>query len=158
MAHAADDLQTIRRYYFNGTLYSTVALGAAAIVIWLVSPVLLRVWLGPGTGPTLAILPLVLVHTVAGGSSAVGRSILLAIGKVKAFAASVLIAGIANVVLSLMFVRYLHLGLRGIVYGTLCAVFGRCVIWMPWYVLRSIRSPSQPPSNAVTSPTALIPS
>ena len=42
---------------------------------------------------TRAILPLVLFSTIAGGSSAVGRSVLLAMGKVKPFTAAVLIAG-----------------------------------------------------------------
>ena len=41
-------------------------------------------------------------------------------------------AGVANVSLSYIFVRHLHLGLPGIVYGTLIAVVGRCAVWMPW--------------------------
>jgi len=51
----------------------------------------------------------------------------------------VLIAGAVNVIASICFVRYLDLGLRGIVLGTIVAVVGRCAIWMPWYVLRTLR-------------------
>ena len=40
---------------------------------------------------------------------------------------------------SFAFVRWFHMGLRGIVLGTVVAVVGRCVIWMPWYVLHTIR-------------------
>ena len=80
-----------------------------------------------------------LIHTVIGGSSAVGRSILLGMGKVKPFTIAVLIAGVSNVLLSYIFVHYLHLGLKGIVFGTIVAVVGRCGIWMPWYILRQLR-------------------
>ena len=85
------------------------------------------------------ILPLVLIHTVVGGSSGVGRSILLAVGKVRPFTIAVLIAGTANVILSFVFVHYGGMGLRGIVLGTILAVIGRCAIWMPWYVLKTLR-------------------
>ena len=46
---------------------------------------------------------------------------------------------VSNVLLSFVFVRYLGLSLRGIVFGTLIAVIVRCAIWMPWYVLRELK-------------------
>jgi len=88
---------------------------------------------------TQVILPLLLIHTVVGGSSAVGRSILLGMGKVKPFTMAVLIAGVSNVILSYVFVRYAGLGLKGIVLGTICAVVGRCAIWQPWFVWKSLK-------------------
>src|SRR5205823_4483997 len=99
-----------------------------------------KLWLGDYMQPTLLILPLVLIHTVVGGSSAVGRSILLGMGKVRPFTIAVLLGGAANVLLSYIFVAHLHLGLPGIIYGTIIAVVGRCAIWMPWYILRSLRT------------------
>jgi len=138
LAHTAGSIETVRRYYIRGTLASLLMLVLAAIAVWLAAPRLLRLWLGSDPGTTL-ILPLVLIHTVLGGSSAVGRSILLAMGKFKPFTASVLIAGATNVVASYCFVKYLHWGLRGIVLGTIVAVVGRCALWMPWYVMRQIR-------------------
>ncbi len=80
-----------------------------------------------------------LIHTVIGGSSAVGRSILLGMNKVRAFTYAVLIAAVVNVILSYCFVRYAHMGLSGVVWGTIVAVVGRCGIWMPWYVLRTLK-------------------
>jgi Na+-driven multidrug efflux pump len=68
----------------------------------------------------------------------VGRSILLAIGKVRAFTIAVLVAGLSNVVLSYCFVKYFDLGLKGIVLGTIVAAVARCALWTPWYVLRSL--------------------
>ncbi|MCC7349304.1 MAG: oligosaccharide flippase family protein [Phycisphaerales bacterium] len=138
LAHAAGDSATVRRYYLRGTFISTLLLLMAAVAVWLIGPRLLERWLGNPMPETVAILPLVLIHTVIGGSSAVGRSILLGMGKVKAFTAAVLIGGAANVILSFLFVYAFNLGLAGIVYGTVLAVVGRCAIWMPWYVLRSI--------------------
>ncbi|HEX4054311.1 MAG TPA: MATE family efflux transporter [Tepidisphaeraceae bacterium] len=136
LAHASGDPHLVRRYYVRGTLATFLLLLVAAPVLWLAAPFLFRLWLGNPMAATCAILPMMLIHTVVGGSSAVGRSILLAIGKVRPFTVSVLIAGVANVVLSYSFVRYGHMGLRGIVLGTIVAVTGRCAIWMPWYTLR----------------------
>lgn len=137
LAHAAGSIGVVRHYYLRGTLASFIVLSAAGLLVWLGAPWILKVWLGKDPGTTF-ILPLVLVHTVIGGSSAVGRSILLAMGKFKPFTASVLIAGAANVVASYCFVRYLHWGLQGIVLGTIVAVVARCVLWMPWYVMRTL--------------------
>lgn len=138
-AHAAGSPGLVRRYYIRGTLSSAAILLICSTFIWFIAPMMLRVWLGRPMPLTVAILPLVLINTVIGGSSSVGRSILLAVGRAKPFAIAALIAGAANVAASYAFVRWMHLGLRGIVLGTVVAVLGRCVIWMPWYVLRTIR-------------------
>jgi len=144
VAHAGGWTRTVRRYYLRGTLASLGLLAGAALLIWLLSSWLLRAWLADPMLQTQAILPLVLTHTVVGGSSAVGRSILLAVGKVRPFTISVLIAGVTNVVCSFIFVRYLHWGLAGIVLGTIVAVVGRCGLWMPWYVLKSTAERDHP--------------
>ena len=109
-----------------------------AIGAYLISHPLLRAWLRHPMPQTRMILPLVLVNTVIGGSSAVGRSILLGMGRVRAFSIAVVIAAITNVIFSFIFVKYCHLGLYGIVLGTIVAVVGRCLVWMPWYVLRTL--------------------
>jgi Na+-driven multidrug efflux pump len=69
----------------------------------------------------------------------------------------VLIAGVANVILSFVFVRYGHLGLRGIILGTICAVTGRCAFWLPWYTLRVLGKEIAPPAEGVVSPAVLQP-
>jgi O-antigen/teichoic acid export membrane protein len=139
LASAKGNATLLRQYYLRGTLISGGLMLVASFGAWMLSPWIFRGWLGSSLPETRAILPLVLIHTVVGGSSAVGRSILLGMGKVKPFTAAVLVAGISNVLLSFVFVRYLELGLRGIIFGTLIAVIGRCAIWMPWYVLRELR-------------------
>ncbi len=139
LAHAEGQADVVRRYYLRGTLASVALLSIGSILIWLASPVLFRLWLGSSLPETRAILPLVLLHTVIGGSTAVGRSILLAMGKVKAFTLSVLLTGILNVILSYCFVRYLRWGLTGIVLGTVAAAVVRGLLWMPWYVLRTLK-------------------
>jgi len=148
LAHATGDFALVRRYYIRGTLATFFLLLAAAPILYLLAPYLFKFWLKDAMAATCAILPMMLIHTVVGGSSAVGRSILLAIGKVRPFTLSVLIAGIANVVLSYSFVRYGHLGLPGIVLGTIVAVTARCAVWMPWYTLRVLNrdlSATDPP-------------
>lgn len=139
VAHVAGDRVLVRRYYVRGTLATGAMLVVAAGAVWLASPWIFRLWLHDSMPGTRAILPLVLVHTVLGGSSAVGRSILLGMGKAKPLTVAVLIAGGVNVACSYAFVQYLHWGLAGIVLGTIVAVVGRCAIWMPWYVLRELK-------------------
>jgi len=153
LAHAASDVSLLRRYYLRGTLGSLGILVLASGVTWLIAPVLLRRWLGSDLPATRQILPLVLIHSVVGGSSAVGRSILLGMGQAKALTIAALASGLANVLLSLVFVAAFGWGLQGIVLGTILAVSGRCLAWMPWYVLRCLRGridsaaagPTEPP-------------
>jgi O-antigen/teichoic acid export membrane protein len=139
IAHAQGSTLTVRRYYLRGTLASLAMLAVASVCVWAAAPWILRVWLGNPMPGTQVILPLVLIGTTLGGASAVGRSVLLAVGKARAFAISVLIAGVVNATCSYLFVRFFHLGLRGILLGTVVAVILRCVFWMPWYVLHTLR-------------------
>ena len=143
LAHAAGETATVRRYYVKGTLITALALLAGALATWLLAPLLLPLWLGEheALSVTLSILPFVLTHTVIGGSSAVGRSVLLGIGRARAFTIAALSAGVANVVLAYLLVRCTDLGLRGIIYATILVVCVRAIVWMPAYVLWSLRHP-----------------
>lgn len=157
LAHAAGDITSVRRYYLKGTVITTLALLAGTIAAWLLAPIILPLWLGQSEilPVTLSILPLVLIHTVLGGTSAVGRSVLLGIGRARPFTIAALTAGVANVILAYCFIRYFQLGLKGIVYATILVVFARCVLWMPPYILWSLRHPA--PTVAPDVPPAEIP-
>ena len=104
LAHAAGDRAAVRRYYLRGTFIGGGFLAFMAIGAYLISHPLLRAWLRHPMPQTRMILPLVLVNTVIGGSSAVGRSILLGMGRVRAFSIAVVIAAITNVIFSFIFV------------------------------------------------------
>jgi O-antigen/teichoic acid export membrane protein len=140
LAHAGGNPRVVRMYYIRGTLATAGLLLVASLVTIGIAPLAFRVWLGNPMPATVTILPLMLINTVIGGSGQIGRSVLLAIGKVRAFTVSVLVAGIVNVVISYLLVRYAHLGLSGIIFGTIVAVVGRCVIWTPLYVMGTLRS------------------
>ena len=81
LAHASQDHAALRRYYFLGTFFSVGVLLFAAFGAWAIAPKLFKIWFGDKLWATLAILPLVLIHTVIGGSSSVGRSILIGMNK-----------------------------------------------------------------------------
>jgi O-antigen/teichoic acid export membrane protein len=153
-AHVAGEVRRLRQYYVRGTLSAAGLLLAASLVVYAVSPWVFRLWLGDTLPRTRAILPLVLAHTVLGGSSGVGRSILLAMGKAKPFAVAMLVAGGANVICSYVFVAHMGLGLRGVIYGTIAVAVGRCVIWQPWYVLRTLRRETQSGARHEIQPEA----
>jgi O-antigen/teichoic acid export membrane protein len=133
------NFQQLRKYYLQGTAITLILLLIASALAWLAAPAIFKLWLGDKMRGTQKILPLVLISTVIGGSAAPARSILLATGHVKPFTLSVLIAGIGNVILSYTFVVHAHLGLKGIILGTIIVVIVRCALWMPWYTLRSLR-------------------
>jgi O-antigen/teichoic acid export membrane protein len=157
LAHAAGEPARVKRYYVRGTLAAFFLLLAAMPVLLVLAPYIFRLWLGNPMEATCAILPFVLIHTTIGGSSAVGRSILLAIGKVRPFTASVLIAGIGNVVMSFSFVYFFHLGLKGIIFGTIVAVTGRCAIWLPWYAMRVLNRQGELGESPILETTSLPP-
>lgn len=129
----------VMRLYIRGTAATAGLLVLVALAVWWLSPMLLRLWLGEDIPVARMILPWVLVHTVVGGSSGIGRSILLAAGKAGPFSVATVAAGILNVTVSFVLVNYTGLGLRGIVIGTITAVALRCLVWMPWYVRRTLR-------------------
>jgi O-antigen/teichoic acid export membrane protein len=141
VAHAAGNIAAVKRYYVRGTLLSAAMLAAVAAVIWLILPTLLRLWLGKVIPQTVDVMPIMLLASVVGGSGMVGRSILIGTGKFGVFTASVLIAAAGNVAISFLLVRYTGFGLAGVVLGTLAATVVRCVIWMPWYVMRMLQRP-----------------
>jgi len=138
LAHASENRQLVRRYYLLGTAVSVGLLLFTSLGTWAISVPLFRVWFGHSMRATRAILPFVLIHTVIGGSGIVGRAVLLGMGKVAPFTIAVLIAGVSNVILSILFVTKFNMGLKGIILGTICATVARCAIWMPWYVMRTL--------------------
>ena len=137
--HANRDAAGVWREYVRAAVASAGVTVVGGVGVYLLSPYLFTLWLGDSLPATRAILPLVLAHTVIGASAGVGRATLLAVGKAGAYAASVLVGGLLNVGLSLWFV-HLGLGLRGVIWGTLASVFLRCVLWLPWYVRRTLRA------------------
>jgi O-antigen/teichoic acid export membrane protein len=152
IAHSSGDIGAVREYYLRGTLASAVILLVGSVTVWAIAPLIFRAWLGNPMDRTREILPLVLIHTIIGGSAMVGRSVLLAAGKFTPFAISVLLAGAINVIFSYIFVKYFQLGLRGIIYGTIIAVVARCLLWMPWYVMRSLRDVKELPVQPIAAP------
>lgn len=139
MAQAAGQTRRVRWYFVTGTAASVGLLAVLAVLTWAGSPLILRLWLGQDIPATRQILPLVLIHTVIGASSVVGRAILLGMGKARAFSLAALVAGAGNVAAAIVFVGCFGLGLCGIIYATILVVVARCAIWMPWYVLRCLR-------------------
>jgi O-antigen/teichoic acid export membrane protein len=138
IAASAGDRATLRRYFVRGTLASAGILLAAALVVWAISPWLFRAWFGSDMPATRAILPLVLIHSVVGGAGGVGRSIMLGMGLARAYTLAALAAGVGNVLLGCVLVKYAGLGLAGIVLATIVVVVARCGLWMPWYILRRL--------------------
>ncbi len=153
-AVAIHDTATLRKYYRRGTLLTVALLMVSAIALIVIAKPLLLVWLKTDRQGTRDILPLLLLHTVIGGSTAPARAILFAAGRARVFAISAVIAGILNVAISSVFLLYTDLELVGVIIGTLVAVFLRCAIFIPWYTRRILRklpqATEEPPPEQTT--------
>ena len=139
IAYANRDFARIKAYYVRGTLFSLLALVACAFAVAATDDYIFKLWFDDPMPLTQAILPLVLLHTVIGGTAAIGRSVLFGIGRIKAYTIAAVAGGVANVILAIAFVTLTDLGLKGIVLATVITVTMRCAIWMPWYTLRALR-------------------
>jgi O-antigen/teichoic acid export membrane protein len=140
-AFAAGDMRTVRRYYVRGSLISLGLLTGAAIIVWTLAPQLFRLWLGPLVpGDLRWMLGLVLLHTIIGGTAGIGRSVLLGMGKIQAYTISALLGGLLNIALVFLFAFWFQWHIAGLIVATILSVTIRCAIWMPWYVMRSIRT------------------
>ena len=139
-AVAVHDVATLRRYYLRGTILTAAMLIIVGVVLIIVAKPLLLIWLKTDRPGARAILPLLLLHTVIGGSIAPARAILFAADKARVFAISAVAAGVINVVISGTLLFYTDLGLVAVITGTVVAVFIRSVIFMPWYTMRVLRN------------------
>jgi membrane protein EpsK len=139
LAKSEKRFDTLRSYYVWGTIGSFVMLATGAVVACSIDGWLFTRWLGDPFPATQAILPLVMIHTVVGGTASVGRAVLIGMGRIKAYAISTLIGGGVNVLLAMLLLNYTDLGLFGIIYATIFTVTARCLIWMPIYTLWVIR-------------------
>jgi O-antigen/teichoic acid export membrane protein len=136
--HAAGDHTGVRRAYVRGSLLAAGVASGAGLIAWLVAPLAFELWLGSAVPASVAILPWVLVHTVLGSAAGVGRATLIGIGRTGTYALIVLLGGLLNVGLSLLFVA-MGMGIRGVILGTILSVAARCLVAMPWLVWRSTR-------------------
>ncbi len=129
----------LRTYYLAGTLVSLLILAIGAIVVCLIDGWLFAKWFGDPLSDTQAILPWVMIHTAIGGSASIGRSVLLGMGRIKAYAISTIVGGLANVAIGVVLLMTTDLGLLAIIFATILTVTIRCLIWMPIYTLWVIR-------------------
>jgi O-antigen/teichoic acid export membrane protein len=136
---ARGSVDRVRTAYVLGTAFAAALLAMLAVLVLLLADPILRLWFDDPMPGTQTLLPWVLVHTVVGGTAVTGRAVLLAAGRVRALTVSALLAGAGNVLLGLALVTLTPLGARAVVLATIVVVTLRCLVWMPWYVLRTLR-------------------
>ncbi|MCB9882972.1 MAG: oligosaccharide flippase family protein [Planctomycetes bacterium] len=90
------------------------------------------------SGPVLVLLLAALFFAVPAMMAYQG---LLARGKVKGVIVFALVCGVANVILSVVFVRVFHLGLLGVALGTAVTLLARNVFYTPWVSCRAAELP-----------------
>lgn len=140
-AYAAGDFPALRRYYLRGTLFTCLLLAAGVSFLILFRQPLLHLWLKTDRPGTRLILPLVLLNTLLGGSATLARTILLAAGKTRLLTTSAFAAGLLNVLVSYLLVRYTPLGIYGIILGTTLAILLRGILYLPHHALKLLHPP-----------------
>jgi O-antigen/teichoic acid export membrane protein len=117
-SEARGDLTSVRGCFLHGTrlvLYAVlpvqaglILLGRPFLAVWLHRPDL-----ADAAGPTLWVLSATLMLTIA---QSVASRVLYGMGRIRLFARLALAEGVANLILSLLFVR--PLGIVGVAWGT----------------------------------------
>jgi O-antigen/teichoic acid export membrane protein len=132
------EIGVVRRDYVRGSLACGAVLLVAAVPVGLSAEWILRQWLGRNVMPMAAgIVPLVLVHTVIGGTAGIGRAVILAAGRYRTYAAVALGFGVLNAAGAATALKA-GWGVKGVVMVTIVTVSVRCLIWMPWYTMRTL--------------------
>lgn len=115
--HAEQDLARLRLLYTAGTrLTLAISIAIGGCLILLARP-LLTIWVGPEYASAAPLVALLTLASILAAAQWPAAAILQGMARHRLLAASSLVAGIANLVLSITFVQFW--GLTGVALGTL---------------------------------------
>lgn len=102
---------------------------------------IIELWLGKSFSPTVAILPLTMCLVFCRMPILITKPYLTAANRLKLPALAILLDGVCNVFLSILYVREFNLGLSGIVLGTLTTNLIRFTLFEIPYISSLIELP-----------------
>lgn len=117
-AFAADDITGLRSLLYRNVQQGLLTMAAAIAVLGAFAPDLFNMWLGHGNFIGYAVLMTMVVMMTLETHHVVHASLIMASGHIP-FVRIAIVAGVLNLVLSLVLVR--HIGLLGIALGTMTA-------------------------------------
>lgn len=135
-----EESHNIRRVFILGIKYSYMILLPIFMIFLFFGQEIIRIWIGQkyiAEGFPVTIL-LMLPHMLAPSEYIMG-SILYGIGRLRAITIAAVMEAIANLVLSIIFVK--KIGLIGVALGTLIPLVINKGVFMPIYVSRIIKQP-----------------
>ncbi len=129
--HADRDTVRLRRLAIDGTRL-TLALGLPpTLSIVLLARPIVAAWVGPGYEEAATVMTLLAFGTIASIVQWVPVTIVEAMGRVKSFATTAVLEALANLILSIVFVR--RFGIAGVALGTaIPAIISNVLVQTPF--------------------------
>lgn len=133
---AKDQVDNIRNLLIKGTRYlSIIAVFVGTSIILYLKP-FIRLWIGEGYESSYNVALILTIPYIFATSQFVSLGAVYGIGKHKFLSIANLIEGIANLVLSIIFVRYY--GIYGVAFGTAIPMLIMNLFIQPLYVCRKL--------------------
>ena len=125
-----------QQFLLRTTRYSLFIAIPVTIVVTTLRKPLIHAWLGPGFEVAADVLPLGMLLVLLRAPNAVTWPYLTAANRLGIPALVLLVDGVTNVLLSIVYVRVFHLGLAGVFMGTISTSVLRFVLFQGPYTAR----------------------
>ncbi len=163
--HVTDELSRMRGLYLTSTRLTLAALVAIGGTLTLVAGPLLKVWVGPAYSDAAVLVAVLVLASAINTSQWPAASILQAMARHRVLAVSSMASAVANIVLSIVLLRWL--GLMGVAIGTLVPTALECLGFVLPYtahvlgvrrteLARQVLLPTLLPAIAMASLTSVL--
>lgn len=133
------DFEAIKKALLMVTRLSAILSAFVGFSILFYAPAFIRRWMGPGFESSSAVAAILCVGFILHLPQSPGVQLLTALSKHESYAALNAVEGVANLALSLIFVKYY--GMYGVALGTAVEMIVFKLFVQPFYICRVIRLP-----------------
>ena len=139
---AVGNLDRLRNTVLRGSRYALILALYPSIVLGVFAVPFFHLWLGPEfSEASVPVLRVILVGLVASVPGIIAYQALTALGQLKWAAVTTLAAGVLNIVLAIVLVRFAHLGLVGVAIASASAIIIVHAVCFPIILSRAAALP-----------------
>jgi len=133
------DTEGLRKMFVAGNRACALTIFPICAALVILGRSLIEIWVGPKYLASYAILLILVLSTTLYSAQATSTKILFGISRHRVLAAVVLVEGAANLVLSIVLVRYL--GIIGVALGTAIPLTCTSIFFLPLHLCRILKIP-----------------
>jgi O-antigen/teichoic acid export membrane protein len=137
--NATGNNNRLRKLFVLGNRACALIVFPISAMLWILGKSVIDVWVGARYESSYVILMVLLVPTVLADIQASSRQVLLGIGRHKVMALVHVGEGVANLILSVILIRYL--GVIGVALGTAIPLALTSLFFLPFYSCRILQVP-----------------